>query len=266
MNMNSNKRTALITGASSGLGKSLALLLAQSGYNLILMARRGKLLDELKNRVLAGSPDCEIKNVVSDVSLYEIHMDDIKKACADVGSLDLVIANAGVGFTTDECGNTWEKTHQTFAVNLLGGIATIEAAKDIMIKQGQGHIVGISSIADVRGMPLNSAYCASKAGFTTFLESMRVDLKSHGIVVTSVHPGFIATPMTEKNGPMPWIVSSDLAAKKIIKAIQKEKSRYYFPWQVKKLRWLMHVMPNWCFDFFAKMSMKRVKKFKKHRD
>lgn len=264
--MTANNQTALITGASTGIGKALSLLLAREGYRLILMARRKSLLDELKDQIIKENPLAGVLVVESDVSQYDRHMADVKSSVKEGQTLDLLIANAGIGFKTGEYKNTWDNSLKTFEINLLGAIATIEAGKDIMLRQGFGHIVGISSIASVRGMPQSSAYCSSKAGFSHFLESMRIDLSQNNITVTSIHPGFIQTPMTEKNGYMPWLMSADKAAKKIYKAIKRKRARFYFPWQMMLLARLSNVTPDWVYDCVMKMSRGIVNSFKKNRD
>lgn len=257
--------TAVITGASSGIGQALASVLAENGYNLILMARRSELIEEWAQFLSARFHNIKIKTVVSDVTDHQKHMQDVREASAEFASLDLVIANAGVGIVTNEWENTWEKSFVTFQTNLLGAIATIEAAKDIMLKQGQGHIVGISSMAAIRGLAQTSAYCASKAGLAVFLESMRTDLIQKNITVTSVHPGFIETPMTKQNGKMPWLMNAEQAARVIFLAIQNKKSRLYFPWQMHALGILLRILPNPVFDFVMRLSRKKTQVFKAKR-
>ncbi len=258
-------KTALITGASSGIGMALAKELAFQGYNLILMARREQLIEDWAQYIQTQHPDCKIKIKKSDVSSFEEHMQDVKEAVSEFDSLDLVVANAGVGYNTNEWTNTWEGSKKIFDVNLLGAIATIEVAKDIMLAQGYGHIVGISSMTSVRGAPQISAYSASKAGFSTFLEAMRIDLVEKKIPVLDVHPGFVQTPMTEKNTYMPFLVSSDKAAKYIFKAIKRKKARLYFPWQMLVLNYLSRIMPNPIYDLIMRLMRKKIEGFRARR-
>ncbi|EKD51223.1 MAG: short chain dehydrogenase, partial [uncultured bacterium] len=140
-------KTVLITGASSGIGMALAKELAMRGYHLILMARRLDLMQGWTQFIQTQHPDCQITVIASDVANHEQHMTDVAQAIEKAQGLDLVIANAGVGFNTNEWTNTWEGTKKIFDVNLLGAIATIETAKDFFLKQGHGHIVGITSMA-----------------------------------------------------------------------------------------------------------------------
>lgn len=265
MENNSKSRTALITGASSGIGHSLAKLLAKNGFHLILMARRLEKLTDLQSDILSSIPDCQILCVKSDVSDHEQHMKDVKEACSHFDSLDLLIANAGVGLKTNEGENTWRSSSQTFSVNLLGAIASFEASKDIMLRQGFGHIVGITSLASLRGYAETSAYCASKSALATFMEAMRIDLYAHNITVTAVHPGFVDTPMTEQNGKMPFLLTSNQAAQIIWKAIQKKRARLFFPWQSSLLTKMIAAVPDGLYDYFSKKLVSRVSGFKKKR-
>lgn len=259
-------KVTLITGASSGIGHALALLLAEKGHHLILMARRQKLLDNLKSQIILKFPQCRVVLVESDVSDYEKHMKDVSWAITEMGRIDWVIANAGIGRTTIEDRNNWKACQAVIEVNLLGAIATFQAAKDFMIRQGQGQLIGVTSLADVRGLSTSSAYCASKSGLSTFMEAMRIDLKPHGIAVTAIHPGFVETPMTEKNGSMPFIMNAEKAAQKIYRAIERRRSRFVFPWQMAIVHWIFRVMPHSFFDFLMTLFSKKAKEFKKNRD
>ncbi|MBU0504403.1 MAG: SDR family NAD(P)-dependent oxidoreductase [bacterium] len=264
--MRKKAKTALITGASSGIGMALAAELAAQNYNLILMARREELLADWAQFLQTEYVNITIKVVVSDVTQFEEHMAQVKEVASAFDTLDLVIANAGVGYNTIESHNTWEGTKEIFDVNLLGAIATIEAAKDFMLAQGYGHIVGISSMTSVRGIPQVSAYSASKAGLTTFLESMRTDLIDSKITVTDVHPGYVATPMTQENGKMPWLVSKEKAAQLIFKAIRRKKARLYFPWQMLFLNYLARILPNPIYDLAMRLLRKKIAAFRKNRN
>lgn len=259
------KKTALITGASTGIGRDLAVALAGEGYQLILMARRLELLNELKSEILIKNSQSQVEVVVSDVADFETHMKTLAAVCEKYSSLDLVIANAGVGGNTDETNNTWAMSKKIIDVNLLGAIATLEAAKEIMMKQGHGQLVGLTSIAAARGMNFTSAYNASKAGLSTFLESMRIDLSGSGLSVTAVYPGFVATPMTAKNGKMMFVLTSQQAVEIILKAIRRKKARIYFPWQMALAFTLLRFIPNGLYDFIMKRLKSRVQVFRQDR-
>jgi short-subunit dehydrogenase len=258
-------KTVLITGASTGIGKELAYVYASHGHDLILMARREDLLQDLKKEILSKhSVNILIKK--TDVSQYEQHIQDIRDVCAEAGGLDIVIANAGIGKNSQGWKNSWQSSHEVFAVNVLGAIATIETAKDIFLKQGHGQVVGISSVAGVRGFALNSAYSASKAAISTYLESLRVDLMPHDIKVTTIYPGYVETPLTEPNGKMQWLLKADVAAQKIYKAIAKKKARFVFPWQMAIVFQILKILPGWFYDFLGKVTLKKVIHFRQERD
>ncbi len=263
---NKKIKTALITGASSGIGSALAHELAEHGYNLILMARRAELLQQLKTDIQNKHSSAKVVVVASDVSDYEKHMNDVRDASKEFTSLDLVIANAGVGYTTDESKNCWEKNKKTFDVNVLGALATLEVAKDIMLKQGHGHLAGVTSMAAFRGIPLSSSYSGSKAGLGIFLESMRLDLLKSNIVVTAIHPGFVETPMTKNNGRMPWLMPAEKAARIIFNGLQKKKARILFPWQMMLLMMFLRRMPNAMYDFLLARFVETARVFRKNRE
>lgn len=263
--MNKSFKTILITGASSGIGEALAYEYARTANCLILMARRQNRLEDIQNKIQTQYPKCQVQIVVTDVGDYETHRRQMKNTLNQLEQIDLVIANAGIGFTTDSLKNNFDYIKKTYDVNVLGAIATLEEAKDKMLKQGFGTLVGVTSVASVRGMNLNSGYSSSKAALATYLESTRVDLASTGLHVCAIHPGFVQTPMTAKNGKMPWLMSSQKAAQIIIKALQKRKARLTFPWQMSCLTWLLRVMPNRLFDWISVKNDKKAREFRKDR-
>ena len=258
-------KTILITGASSGIGEALAYEYALTANHLILMARRQNRLEDIQNKIQTQHPKCQVQIVVTDVGDYETHRRQMRNTLKDLEQIDLVIANAGIGFNTDSFKNNFENIKKTYDVNVLGAIATIEEAKDKMLKQGFGTLAGVSSVASVRGMNLNSGYSSSKAALATYLESTRVDLGSTNIHVCSIHPGFVETPMTSKNGKMPWLMSSQKAAQIIQKALQKRKARLTFPWQMWSLTWILRIMPNKLFDWISIKNDKKAREFRKDR-
>lgn len=262
-----NAPVVLITGASSGIGSALAHLYFKQGYRLILMARRETELKQLKSDLLQQQMqnDESVLIVPSDVTQFEVHQTQVKDSINKMGRIDIAIANAGVGFNTNEKQNTFVATKKTFEVNLLGAVATLEAAKEFMLKQGFGKLVGVTSVAASRGLSLSSAYCSSKAALATFLESMRIDLQNTKLNVIAIHPGFVATPMTEKNGPMPFLLTADVAAKKVFNAIQKNKARFTFPWPMAFLTLALRLLPNMLYDFLMKRMHKRAEVFKANR-
>ncbi|NUO81574.1 SDR family NAD(P)-dependent oxidoreductase [candidate division KSB1 bacterium] len=256
--------TALITGASMGIGRELALVLAERGYHLGLLARKTDLLVSLKEEIKKRFPTCEVFVASCDVTQIEACQKTIGDMASALGQLDLFIANAGIGVQTPAWKSNYKHIHDILMTNVVGAIASIETAKDIMIKQGFGHVVGVSSVAGFRGLPTSSGYSTSKVALTAYLESIRLDLKKMGIGVTSIHPGFVDTPMTQKNKyAMPFIMPADQAALIIYKAIQRKKRRFIFPWQMKVLITLMRILPDCLYDALMGLFIKRLQGSKK---
>lgn len=212
------RKRALITGASSGLGKALVLALAKQEYDLILVARREQLLNNISKEITNVNVQiipCDISSEQQTDKLIEI-----------VEPVDLLIANAGT-----RCkGNDWHTIRKTYEVNLLGNMKIVYSQIPSMIQQGKGHIVGISSLMAMRGVAKHGPYCASKAAFSTHLNALRGELSRHNVRVTVVHPGFIKTPMTADYKYTPFAMTESQAATKILSAIAKNKKVYNFPW------------------------------------
>lgn len=246
-------KTAIITGASTGIGRQLALVLAREGYNVGLLARRRELLEDLAGEIQKAYPQRKVFFETGSVNQEEELEDALEKLHKKLGSIDLFIANAGVGTETPAWKNNWKDIQWILETNILGAIHSLEVAKGWMLNQKSGHLVGISSVATVRGLPGSSAYCTSKAALTTYLESTRIDLKRLGITVTSIHPGFIATPMTEKNNYMPFLLSVEKGTEKVYKAIKSKRSRYYFPWQMNLMVIFLKYLPDRIYDFLMNL-------------
>lgn len=242
--------TAIITGASTGIGRALALVLARKGYDLGLIARRDDLLKELQEEILQKFPDRRVFTAAVDVTDEEKLAQIFETLVSQLGFLDLFVANAGVGGTTPGWKDCWEETKKIIDINFRGGVHSLELAKQVMLRQKRGHLVGISSIAAVRGLPQSSAYCASKAGLATYLEALRIDLKGKGIAVTCIYPGFIDTPMTKDHRYRPFLISSEESAEKIYRAIRCKKARTFFPWPMTLLYYFLRHLPNRLYDIF----------------
>lgn len=250
--------TVIITGASAGIGRALALLMAEEGYDLGLMARRRELLESLQSEIVRHHPKTKVKihpcNVANTVECRET----IFKLVGELKQVDVFVANAGVGGSTPGGRPCWEESQKIIETNVVGTLCSLEAAKEIMLKQKSGHLVGLSSIAAARGLPQSSAYCMSRAAVAVYLESLRVDLKAYGISVTSIHPGFVDTPMTQEMPSRPFLVSAEQAAKEIFGAIQHKKARHYFPWPMRFIYPLLKHMPDSIYDWI--LSLRRDSK------
>lgn len=244
----------VITGASSGIGEALARAYAARGASLGLIARREERLS-----ALVGSLSGDHAFYPSDVC----DPSQLATAAADFmarfGVPDIVIANAGVsvGTLTAEAAD-FRAFEQVLRTNVLGMVATFQPFVLPMRKRGSGSLVGISSVAGVRGLPGAGAYSASKAAASRYLESLRVEMRGSGVRVTEIRPGYIATPMTAVNRyPMPFMLPADEAARRFIRAIESGCSRATIPWQMAIVAKLLAHLPNAIFDrAFARAGRK----------
>jgi short-subunit dehydrogenase len=169
------------------------------------------------------------------------------RGLADIlGPVDLLIANAGVGMPTLLDPLNVADVEAMFRVNVLGVVYAIEAVLPAMLQRGRGHLAAISSLGSYKGLPGESAYCASKAAVNVFMEGLRIQLRERGIAVTTVCPGFILTPMTAINEfHMPWLLQPDEAARRIVRALRRRRKVYNFPWQTTLLMKLTAWLPDW---------------------
>lgn len=243
-----------ITGASSGLGEALARHYAARGATLGLLARRAEpmqaLLAELPGRHHLYIADVGHARAVADAAGH---------FTAEAGLPDIVIANAGVSVgTLTEHAEDLEAFERVLRTNLLGMVATFQPFVDAMRRRGHGRLVGIASVAGIRGLPGAGAYSASKAGALAYLESLRVELHGSGVRVVTVAPGYIRTPMTAINPyPMPFILPADVAARRIARAVARGQRYAVVPWQMAWIAGLLRVLPRWLFDpLFARAGRK----------
>jgi NADP-dependent 3-hydroxy acid dehydrogenase YdfG len=225
-------KTALITGASSGLGRGLAAWFAQRGVKVYAAARREDALATLQTEV--GENIVPLKLDVSD---GEATFERVKALDTEVGGLDLIVANAGVGEDTRVKRFKWESVQRMIDVNVTGASATLLGALPAMVERKRGHLVGISSLAGLLPLPASSAYCATKSYLRMFLDSVRIDVAKYGIDVSSIHPGFVKSEMTAKNNPkeMAFLLETDDAVNRMGKAIVRREEVFAFPWQLSSI-------------------------------
>ena len=231
-------RTVLITGASSGIGRALALEFAARGYHLGLAARRLDLLAQLRDEVQSRYPDparC-IEIVALDVDHSATLAPTLRPLFAALGTVDIVVVNAGVNRLTPVGRGGLAQAAQLIQTNLIGAIATSEAAIEHFLAQGRGQLVGISSLASLQAIPKQGAYCASKAGFSMYLDAARVELKRKNIAVCRILPGVVLTEIMPKMEKYPFAVTAEQAARESVNLIEQRKAVGVvpaFPW-----RWL----------------------------
>jgi len=237
-------RVVLVTGASSGIGRALAVRLGQLGAKVGLVARRMELLEEIAAAIRKSGGVAAIAS--ADVSRREQMQAAAHTIREELGPIEILIANAGVGTPTLLDPLNIQDVERMFQVNVFGVIYAIETVLPEMLKRKSGQIAGVSSMAAFKGLPGESGYCATKAALNTYLEGLRIQTRAHGIAVTTICPGFVQTPMTAVNEfHMPFVISADRAADRILHAIRKRKKTQSFP---RRMRWLMRLLawlPDW---------------------
>lgn len=244
-------QNALITGASSGLGRGLAVWFAKKGTTVYAAARRTAQLEELKAECKDFSG--KIVPMELDVSNATATFERVQKLDAECGGLDLVIANAGVAGETYGKRIDWPTIQRMIDVNCAGAAATLTGPLAGMCARKKGQIVGISSIAAFKGMPRMASYCASKAYLRTFLEGLRIDLGPLGVSVCSIHPGFVKSEMTAKNTKkMPFLLETDDAVARMAKAIERQAKVFVFPWQMGAAMTFLEALPLPLFEAAAR--------------
>lgn len=220
-------RTALITGASSGIGRALAERLAARGTEVVLVARRHELLEEVKREIEGRGG--RARTLALDVSQADAVADAIERTDREL-PLDMVIANAGIAGSTPADKLTWKGIAPMLQINVLGAIATLAAALPSMIARGRGHLVGVSSLAGMRGLPKTAAYSATKAALSTFLESLAIDLEGTGVFVSDVRPGYVKTALTQGRAyKMPMLMELDPAVDIIMHGLDDGDRVIAFP-------------------------------------
>jgi len=233
-----NVKKAIIIGASSGIGKELAEILSRNGYEVGMCARRISLLEDLKQQLPNKSyiKQMDVAESLKAISIFEDLINEME-------GLDLVILSAGIGFENPEM--EWEKESATIQTNVTGLTALTLAAFRYFWKKNSGHIVGISSIAALRGMGNAPVYSASKAYVSNFLQGLlyKVVRAKKNISITNIEPGFVDTAMAQGEGLF-WVASPEKAAKQIFSAIKKKRKHVYVTKRWRLIAWLMRILPD----------------------
>lgn len=248
--MDLENKKILITGASTGIGKAIAERLSKEKCKMILTARRIELLDELKKQL--NIEDENIITIRCDVSKKSEVEGAFKIVKEKFGNIDVVILNAGIGHNmkVDEYNSRYAE--EIFGANVFGIIYWVEQLLPGFLKKKNGIIVGVSSLADNRGYSGSGFYCASKAAASFYLEGLRVELKPYNVKVITIKPGFVKTPMTDKNKfAMPFLMPAEKAADIIVNGIKKEKRIIQFPLQMVLLTRLIGLMPGVVYEWLA---------------
>lgn len=232
-------KSVFITGGTTGLGMELAKLYLSRGWKVGVCGRDRQKFDE------------HFEAHRDNVSFYQVDVanrEELKASITDFSKsigLDILVANAGIGFKNKTKIPDFDYSYRMVHVNLLGVMYAFEAALDVMIPRGKGQIVAISSIAGYNGLPGASAYSATKAGVLKYCESLHLDLKQFNINVTAICPGFVDTPLTQSNHhPMPFLMKAPKAAQLIFKAIEKKKMVYAFPFFFSSLVRVLSILPR----------------------
>ena len=249
-----NNKTIWITGASSGIGKALAIKFAQEGWKVAISARRENLLEEIsksQNNIDYFPLD------VTDIEKCKTVFNDVKKKLGDV---NISVFCTGIHDPKSEKKLNLEKVRKIMEVNFFGAVNSINAVYDYYKDKKSGQISIVSSVAGYRGLPAAGAYCASKSALSSFAESLYFDFKRDNVRISLVSPGFIKTPMTDQNDfPMPMIKSPEFAAEQMFKGLTKSKSfEIHFPKTFTSLMKVLKVIPNGLYFKIVEKGMKKI--------
>ncbi len=247
------RRVALLLGASGGLGQALARELAAQNWRVALLARRAETLQALAQELNERHGPDTARAYPQDVTAYDAVEPTYRAVLHDLGRLDAVIYAAGVLYPSRLDEFDFARDREVLEVNLTAAVAWLDHAATIFRMLGQGHIVGVSSVAGDRGRVAMPAYHAAKAGLTTFLESLRNRLSRHGVHVLTVKPGFIDTPMLRAAQPKKlfWVASPEQVARDIVRAMRRRRQVVYTP---ARWRWVMLVIQHIPSFVFRRLS------------
>lgn len=237
-----------ITGASSGFGRGLALRMAAEGYTVGISARRRDRLESLAQEVRATGGRVGV--YPADVADREALLESIRRCEAEMGPIDLLIANAGVSTYALPQELDAREVERVMRINFFGAVTATEGVLQGMLERGRGQIVAVSSLASFQGLLRHGSYCASKAAMNGFFESLRLDLVDTGVAVTLITPGFVKTEMTAHGRyPMPFLMDLDPALDIMVRGILRRERLIRFPRPLSTVTWWFRVLPRGLFDW-----------------
>ena len=244
-----------ITGASSGIGRALAIKFSNEGWQVAASARRESLLNDLNK----SNPNIHAfaLDVKDEKSVRNVFQNILQK----FETLDICVFATGIHDPEAEKKLSLEKIREIMETNFFGTLNCIMAVNSFFREKKDGHIAIVSSVAGYRGLPAASGYCASKAALTSLAESLYFDFKRKNVKVSLISPGFIKTPMTDQNTfPMPMIKSAEFAAEKMFIGLTKKNAfEIHFPIAFTIIMKLLKIMPNWLYFLLVKKGMKTIK-------
>lgn len=249
--MNWTDKVAFITGASSGIGRALAIELARRGARVGLFARRDDVLREIAVEIEnAGGQSLALAGDVRDAEAVRAAAEELR---ARFGKIDLAVANAGISTVKHVSKMSAAEVADVIAVNMTGATNAVAAVLPDMLARRAGHLVAVSSLAAYRGLPRSYPYSGTKAGLSALFESLRVDLQGTGVDVTIIHPGFIRTPLLkDRTKGKPFLMETDDAIRHIIRAIETRRRSVAFPWQLATIVRALKFAPDFLYDRLAR--------------
>lgn len=236
--------SAVVTGASSGIGRAVAVALAARGAKVGLVARREQLLEETADQIRRAGGKAEI--AAADITDRPAVLAAVAGLKQKLGPVDLMFANAGLGVYSGAYDMNVPVVEQMVHVNFLGVVYAFEAVMADMIDRKRGHLVAVSSLAAFKGLPGSAGYSATKAAVNNYCESLRIELRGSGVAVTCVCPGFIDTAMTATNDrPMPMLMTAEEGGRRILTALHRRPGVFSFPWPMRALMQVAKYAPDW---------------------
>lgn len=249
-------KTIVITGGSSGIGATMAASYARRGHRVALLARRADLLAQNVATIrAAGGTALDVVCDVTDRGSVTAAVDRVR---SEWGEIDVAIANAGVSGTIRLTAFDPEQAELIMKTNVFGMFNLFDATVPRMIERKSGHFAGVASLAGLRVLPTSSVYSASKAAMQNFLEGARVELKHHGVTISTINPGFVETPMTARHKfRMPFLMKAEEAGEVIVKGMEAKKREINFPLPPTVIMKLTRTLPNFIFDRAIFLSPKK---------